>query len=213
MTYWVFYSPDIAYIINSLAQQNASPKPRHFATAKRVLHYLAGTQNFRLSYSDGTTEEGLHAYADASWASEVGCWSVSGYTWFYGGGLISHVSKKQTTVALSSVNSEAEYMAATHVIQEGLWLHSLFTELSIPFISPIKVYLDNTGAIALSTAAKFHQRSKHIDLQYHFIHEHVGSNIFQLIWVPLHKNIADILTKPLPCPTFHKFLRMLGITA
>ena len=55
-------------------------------------------------------------------------------------------------------------MAATHIIQEGLWLRSLFTELTIPFTSPIKVYLDNTGAIALSTAAKFHQRSKHIDL-------------------------------------------------
>ena len=104
-------------------------------------------------------------------------------------------------------------MAATHIIQEGLWLRSLFTELTIPFMSPIKVYLDNMGAIALSTAAKFHQRSKHIDLRYHFIHEHINNNIFQLIWAPSYKNTADILTKPLPCSTFLKFLRMLGLAA
>jgi len=98
-----------------------------------------------------------------------------------------------------------------HVIQEGLWLRSLFSELSIPFTLLIKVYLDNTGAIALSTAAKFHQRSKHIDIRYHFIHEYTNNNIFQLIWVPSHKNIANILTKPLSRPTFVKFSSLLGL--
>jgi hypothetical protein len=104
-------------------------------------------------------------------------------------------------------------MAVTHIIQEGLWLCSLFTELAILFALPIKVYLDNTGAIALSTATKFHQCSKHIDLRYHFIREHIDNNIFQLIWVPSHSYIADILTKPLPRPAFIKLLRMLGMTA
>ena len=104
----------------------------------------------------------LHTYADASWANEAGCCSVSGYTWFYAGGLISHVSKKQMTVALSS--TEAEYMAVTHVIQEGLWLKSRFAELLLPSQVPIKVFLDNTGAIVLSMVAKFHQHTKHIDM-------------------------------------------------
>ena len=72
------------------------------------------------------------------------------------------MSKKQMTVALSS--TKAEYMAVIHVIQECLWLKYLFTELSLPFQIPIKVFLDNTRAIALSTAAKFHQRTKHIDI-------------------------------------------------
>lgn len=112
--------PDITYIVNLLAQHNANPKPRHFATAKHVLHYLAGTQNLHLHYRGEAADNELHAYIDASWASEIGRRSVSGYTWFYNGRLISHVSKKQTAVALSSV--EAEHMAATHVVQEGLWL-------------------------------------------------------------------------------------------
>lgn len=123
--------------------------------------------NLHLCYKHDSNASELHAYADASWANETGRCFVSGYTWFYAGGLISHVSKKQTTVALSS--TEAEYMAATHVMQEGLWLHLLFTELKVPFASPVPIYLDNSGAIALSTTAKFHQHSKHIDIQYYFI--------------------------------------------
>ena len=121
----------------------------------------------------------LHAYADASWANEVGCCSVTGYVWFYAGRLISHVSKKQATVALSSM--EAEYMAVTHVIQEGLWLKSLFAKLSIPSSTPINIFLDNTGAIALSAAAKFYQHTKHIDIRYHFVCEHVDDSTFHLI--------------------------------
>ena len=176
-----------------------------------MLRYLAGTLNHRLHYDTETETPELHAYADASWANEAGRRSVSDYAWFYAGGLISHVSKKQTTVALSS--TEAEYMAVTHVIQEGLWLKSLFTELSLPFQIPIKVFLDNTGAIALSTAAKFHQRTKHIDIQYHFIWEHVDIGTFRLIWLPTYKNIADILTKPLPRPVFSKLSAALGLVA
>ena len=154
--------PDISYIINTLAQHNANPEPCHFVTAKCVLHYLARTMNLHLCYEHDGNASKLHAYADASWASETRRRSVSGYTWSYASGLISHISKKQTTVALSS--TKAEYMAATHVTQEGLWLCSLFTELKVPFASPVPIYLDNSGAIALSTAAKFHQHSKHIDI-------------------------------------------------
>ena len=104
-------------------------------------------------------------------------------------------------------------MAVTHVIQEGLWLKSLFAELSIPSSTPINIFLDNTGAIALSAAAKFHQRTKHIDIRYHFIREHVNDGIFRLIWLPTYKNIADILTKPLPRPIFSKLSSAIGLTA
>jgi hypothetical protein len=112
--------PNISYIVNALAQHNSKPEPHHFATAKCILYYLAGTIELRLLYEYDGTNSGLHAYADASWANETGCHSVSGYAWYYMGGLIFHVSKKQTTVVLSS--TKAEYMAATHITQEGLWL-------------------------------------------------------------------------------------------
>ena len=104
-------------------------------------------------------------------------------------------------------------MATAHVVQEGLWLESLFNELKLELVTPIKIYLDNTGAIALSSAAKFHDRSKHIDLRYHFIRHHIHRKIFALQWIPSHKNTADILTKALPRPFFSKFLLALGLVA
>lgn len=109
-------------------------------------------------------------YADASWANKTSCWSISRYVWCYASGLILHVLKKQATVTLSS--TEVEYMAVTHVIQEGLWLHSLFNELKIPFQFPVPIYLNNSGTIALSVATKFHQCTKHINICYHFICSH-----------------------------------------
>ena len=130
--------PNIAYIVNSLAQFNANPSPCHFAAGKWVLWYLAGMLNHWLHYGAHMEIPELHAYADVSWANELDCHSVSGYAWFYAGGLILHISKKQATVALSS--TEAEYMAVTHVVQEGLWLRSLFSELSLSFqISMLRI--------------------------------------------------------------------------
>ena len=201
--------PDISYIVNPLAQHNAQPETHHYAAAKRVLCYLAGMLDLHLHYQLDTDDKRLFAYADASWANESGHRSISGYAWYYAGGLVSHVSKKQPTVALSS--TEAEYIASTHVIQEGLWLHSLLTKLNIPFVSPVPLYLDNSGAITLSTAAKFHQRTKHIDILYHFIRFHIDNRSFLLIWVPSHRNIADILTKALPRPAFNTLCSSIGL--
>ena len=143
--------PDISFIVNALTQHGSNPQPCHYAAGKQVLQYLAGTIQFRIVYTAEGDNLDLHAYTDASWANEIGCCSVTGYMWYYAGSLISHVSKKQTTVALSS--TKAEYMAVTHIAQEGLWLHSLFFELGIAFRSPVPIHLDCAGTIALSEAA------------------------------------------------------------
>ena len=203
--------PDVSYVVNMLAQYNVSPEAHHYVAAKRVLRYLSGTIDLQLHYGGDHANGSLRAYTDASWANAVGQCSISGYVWFYAGSLISHVSKKQATIALSS--TEAEYMATTHVIQEGLWLESLFSELRVSLPTPIKIHLDNTGMIALSTAAKFHNRLKHIDLHYHFIRYHVNKKTFVLQWIPSHKNVADVLMKPLPRPSFSRFLLALGLMA
>jgi hypothetical protein len=123
--------PDIAYVVNMLAQYNANPEARHFVAAKQILHHLVETIELKLHYGGDKATDVLHAYADASWANSVGRRSISGYIWFYVGRLISHVSQKQSTIALSSM--EAEYMAATHVVQEGLWLKSLLTSFTSSF--------------------------------------------------------------------------------
>ena len=186
--------PDISYIINALAQHNATPEPHHFAPVKHVLHYLVDTLDLWLHYQSDLDDSCLFAYANASWENELGCWSVSGYTWYYARGLISHVLKKKSTVALLS--TKAEYIASAHVIQEGLWLWSLFAKLCISFASPVPIYLDNTSMITLSSVVKFHQCMKHIDLWYHFIHLCVDNGSFVLIWVPSHCNPASFYWTP-----------------
>lgn len=104
-------------------------------------------------------------------------------------------------------------MAMTHVIQEGLWLQSLFNELHLPVTLPITIYMDNTGAISLSKEAKHHARSKHIDVRYHFIREHIANGTFVPKWIPSHNNTADILTKALARPLFLKHSTGLGLVS
>ena len=132
--------PDIAHAVQRLSQFISRPTPRLYAAAKRILRYLAGTMNHRLHYGDSTRTSDLHGFSDADWAScPEDRISVTGYCWFFHGGVVSHISKKQTTQALSS--TEAEYMAIAAAFQEGLWLRSFFGLLDIPISTPIRLYL------------------------------------------------------------------------
>lgn len=204
--------PNISYAVNSLAQHNSNPSLAHFAAAKCLLRYLSGMQNLRLEYGGARMNEGLHAYCDADWASSpIDRLSISGYVWFFAGGIIVHVPKKQSTHTLSS--TEAEYMVVTHILQEGLWLKSLLTQLHITLPLPILVYMDNTGAISLSTEARNHIWSKHIDVRYLFIREHIEQGTFLLKWLPSHMNTADIFTKALVRPLFEKHLPSLQLVS
>lgn len=202
LLYLAMYTrPDIALTIMRLAQHNVSAEPKHYAAAKHVLRYLAGTSTLRAHYGGAGINPSLHGFSDSDWAScPEDRISISGYVWFYNGGPVSHSAKKQTTQALSS--TEAEYMALTSAIQDGLWLQSFFGCLSIPLSLPLQLFADNAGAIALSKEAANHTRTKHIDLRYHFIRRHIEEKTFAPVWLSTHKNTADIFTKLLPRPAF-----------
>ena len=128
-----------------------------------TLRYLASTVNYHLHYGGVTRTSKLHGYSNADWATcPEDCVSITGYCWFYHGGVISHISKEQSTQALSS--TEAEYMAIASTLQEGLWLRLFFQLLSIPFPTPIRLYVDNAGAITVSCEASNNHHTKHIDI-------------------------------------------------
>jgi hypothetical protein len=194
--------PDIALTIMRLVQYNVCAEPKHYAAAKHVLHYLAGTISMRTHYRGaGTISPNLHGFSDSDWAScPEDRISILGYIWFYNGRPVSHSAKKQMTQVLSS--TEAEYMALTGVIQDGIWLQSFFNSLSLPLPLPMQLFADNAGAIALSKEATNHVQTKHIDLHYHFIGHHIEAKTFIPVWVSTHKNTADIFTKILPRPAF-----------
>lgn len=202
LLYLAMYTcPDIALSVMRLSQYNTSPEPKHYAAAKHVLHYLCGTITMHAHYGGAGINPALHGFSDSDWAScpedQV---SISGYIWFFNGGPVSHSAKKQTTQALSS--TEAEYMALTSAIQDGLWLQSFFGCLKLTLLLPLQLFADNAGAIALSKEATNHIRTKHIDLHYHFIRHHIEDRTFIPIWISTHKNTADIFTKALPRPAF-----------
>jgi len=204
--------PDIAHAVQRLSQFISHPTPHLYATAKHFLRYLAGMVNYRLHYGDPTRTSDLHGFSDADWAScPEDRISVTGYSWFFHGGVVSHISKKQTTQALSS--TEAEYMAIAAAFQEGLWLRSFFELLDIPIPTPIRLYVDNAGAVALSKEASTNNRTKHIDIRFHFCHNHIESGTFSTEWLSSSKNTADILTKALPRPLFQRHVYGLSLVS
>src|SRR5882762_7167445 len=97
--------------------------------------------------------------------------SILGYAFHMGDSTVTWSLKKQAIVVLSS--TEAEYVAQTHAAKELIWLRTILGELNSPFEEPTTLNCDNQGAIALAKDNKFHARTKHIDIRYHFIREAV----------------------------------------
>ena len=131
--------------------------------------------------------------------------SITGYGFELtpNGPLISWKSKKQQTVALSTC--EAEYMSLASAAQEGKFLKSLITDMMGTDVNNFVLYCDNQGSLALAKNPVQHQRSKHIDIRYHFVREVVKSGSLDLYYVPTDENIADMFTKSINSTKFRKF--------
>jgi transposase InsO family protein len=202
--------PDIAYAVGVLSQYGSNPGPEHWAALKRVIRYLKGTAHFALQY--GGAENGLElvGWTDSDWASDLDTRrSIAGFTLDLNGGSISWSSKKQPTVALSTV--EAEYMATTQATREAIWLRSLLTDLGSPPTAATIVHADNQGSISLARNPVNHARTKHIDIRYHFIRERIESGEIDLRYVSTADQVADILTKALPKDKHWKLMRLMGL--
>ena len=119
----------------------------------------------------------MKVFCDSDWGSDASDRkSITGYIVQYGGAPVSWKSKKQPTVALST--TEAEYLALTEATKEALWISLIFKEMNIPLTLPVPIYEDNNSCILLAEHPVFHQRTKHIDIRYHFIREHVQQQTF-----------------------------------
>jgi hypothetical protein len=201
--------PDISFAVQTLSQFMSNPGPAHWSAVKRVFRYLNGTRDLGIIYSKGGEVEPL-AYSDADWgANMIDRKSISGYVFQMANGPISWQSKKQPTVALSSM--EAEYMAESLAARQVIWLRTLTTELGIPYPGPTTLQVDNQGAINYSNNAINHGRTKHIDIQHHFVREKLVSNEIQLQYCATDDNLADILTKALPKPKHDDLVKRLGM--
>ncbi len=127
----------------------------------------------------------------------------------FGSGVISWSSKKQPTVALSSI--EVEYRGATIVACEVVWLQKLLSDLGQSVDAPIVIYCDNINSILLVNNPVYHARTKHIEVHYHFIRKKVLAKEINLIHVSTEDQLADISTKALGTDKLKKFRKMFSV--
>lgn len=183
---------DIAYSVNQLCQHLQSPTEVHWTAAKRVLRYLKHTIDFGLFYAPGSIT--VNAYCDSDWVGDPDDRrSTCGNGVFLGQNLISWSAKKQPVVSKS--NTEAEYRCLALVTAKVYWLRMLLCELTISLASPPVIWCDNISAIQLASNPIFHARSKHIEVDYHFVREKVNNQDIVIRHLPTSLQLADIFTK------------------
>jgi hypothetical protein len=159
---------DLAYPISVLSQHMANPNMEHWMAVKRIFRYLQGTLQMKLQFGATPSKEVL-GYCDVDWGGDLeDRRSTTGFVFMIGGGAISWSSKRQPTIALST--TEAEYMANTQATKEAIWITKLMMDLGYMEEKKMMVIrCDNQGAISLTKNPTHHARTKHIDVQHHFV--------------------------------------------
>lgn len=152
----------------------------------------------------------LRGFTDADWPGDTNdrC-STSGYYFNIGSVEISWCSKKQSTVALSSI--EAKYMVAKIATQECIWLKRLIGDIYCKVNYAVPILYDNESAIRLASNPIFHGRTKHVEIHHHFVGEKVLNQEVELKGVHTSNQVADIFTKALARPKFENFRFALGV--
>jgi hypothetical protein len=201
--------PDLSFSVSLLARFQANPGVDHWNALLHVVGYIKNTMVYGLTYSRDY-DISPHAFVDADYG---GCKdtrrSTSGYVFMMAGGAVAWSSKRQATVALSTV--EAEYVAMSRCAQQMVWMHSWLQEVEIEHVIPGVIKCDNRGAIALSKNTKDHGKVKHIDIRHHYIRELLQSGSILLEQVSSSDNSADLFTKPLSRDHHHRFMNALNV--
>ncbi|XP_071725985.1 uncharacterized mitochondrial protein AtMg00810-like [Rutidosis leptorrhynchoides] len=209
LQYLTFTRPDISYAVQQICLHMHAPHVAHMHALKRVIRYIKGTLSLGLHITSSRSRD-LVSFTDADWG---GCpdtrRSTSGYCVYLGDNLISWSSKRQPIVSRSS--AEAEYRGVANAVSEVCWLRNLLLELKCPIPKATLVFCDNVSAIYLSGNPVQHQRTKHIELDIHFVREKVAKGHIRVLHVPTRYQIDDIFTKGLPRILFNDFRSSLCI--
>jgi Reverse transcriptase (RNA-dependent DNA polymerase) len=202
--------PDLGYAVGLLSRFSASPSKKHWEAVLRVFKYLKGSKELELVYKRGDTSQ-LVGYSDADYAGDLSDRkSTSGYLTMFIGGAIQWSSKKQKTVALSTM--EAEYIALSECIREVQYERKLLEELGKTQGCTTPVKCDNQSTIITATQdGNVHDRSKHFDIKYHYVREKVKEEIVKISYIRSEDNVSDILTKALPRERFAKLRELMGL--
>uniref|UniRef100_A0A2N9HQ21 Integrase catalytic domain-containing protein n=1 Tax=Fagus sylvatica TaxID=28930 RepID=A0A2N9HQ21_FAGSY len=168
LVYLTVTRPDISYAVHIVSQFMAAPRSLHYAAVLRILRYLKGTLFHGLHFSSQSSLT-LQAYSDADWAGDP-------------------TDRRSTTGISSLADTTAEL----------LWLRWLLQDLGIDCSTAIPIHCDNQSAIQIAHNDVFHERTKHIEIDCHFVRHHLLQGTLQLRSVSSQDQLADIFTKPMP---------------
>ncbi|KAL0555857.1 hypothetical protein IC582_004358 [Cucumis melo] len=211
LIYLTVTCPDIAYAVHIVSQFMAAPCTIHFTVVLRIILYIRGTLGHGLQFSSQFSMV-LSGFSDADWAGDpTDRRSTTGYCFYQGDALIFWRSKKQSVVSRSS--TESEYRALVDAISKLLWLRWLLTNMGAPQTSPIILHCDNRSAIQIAHNDVFHERTKHIENDCHFVRHHLQSNTLHLKSISTTNQPADIFTKALHSPHFTHLIHKLKVVS
>uniref|UniRef100_A0A803PSX6 Reverse transcriptase Ty1/copia-type domain-containing protein n=1 Tax=Cannabis sativa TaxID=3483 RepID=A0A803PSX6_CANSA len=224
LIYLTITRPDISYAVSHLSQFLTCPRVPHLHDAHRILQYLKSTPGQGIFFPSNTTAT-ISAYAETSLSPSnvqvsffFGCrleglsrhkainfWLLS-LPW-----QLPHVMeiKKQQTVSRSS--AEAEYRAMANSTSELTWIIALLKDFGVNLATPELLYCDNTAAIHISENPVYHERTKHVEIDCHFIREKVQQGSIKLLHVSSQNNLADVFTKALLPTHFSNIISKMGL--
>ena len=202
--------PDLTYLMSILSCYLDNSDKEHLALLKTVFRYVSETLNIELTFTDNTTDD-LIEYTDADFAEAIDDCKLTGdYMFMLVEECISHQAKHQTVVTLLSC--ESEYMTMSEADKETMWMKWFLKKIDYQNChESVILYDDNQSAIALTKNSYDNQHSKHIDVWYHWIRNHVNEGKINLKWVLMTDMTADSLTKSLLIPEFTRFKSMIDL--
>jgi len=207
--YLTITRPNICYTVQVLSQFMQNPTHTHMQAALHVLRYLkhAPGQGILMARNSAAS---LTAYCDGDWAGcQLGRKSTSGYCILLGSSPISWKSKKQGVVTRSS--AEAKYRAIAVATCEVTWLLSLLKDLGFSTLQPATLYCDNKAALHITANPVFHQRTKHIEVDFHFIRDKITAGIIKPTYISTKSQLADVFTKIIFVSQHQRLLSKLGV--
>jgi histone deacetylase 1/2 len=209
LQYLTLTRPDLSFAVNKVCQFLSQPTDLHWEAVKRILRYVKGTLDTGLRIRKSKLT-GVSIFTDADWAGDVDDRrSTSGFAVFVGPNLISWSAKKQPTVSRSS--TEAEYKALGNGVAEAMWIESVLKELRVPRQHTAILWCDNLGATYLTANPVFHARTKHIEIDFHFVRERVASGDLDVRFISTNDQLADVFTKPATRQMLQRFQSNLNL--
>jgi histone deacetylase 1/2 len=196
--------------VNKVCQFLHAPTTKHWSAIKRILRYIQDTSKIGITFVKSSSTL-LSAFSDADWAGSIDDRrSTGGFAVFIGSNLVSWSARKQATVSRSS--TEAEYKALANATTELIWVEALLRELGVKLKEKPCLWCDNLGATYLSVNPVFHARTKHIEIDFHFVRERVAANLLDIKFISSKDQVADGFTKALPVKQLNEFKRNLNLS-